>query len=495
MKTLRILLSTLLLCVAAEAAVQLNGPGATEHQSLLSLTRSGTLYVSVTQLCEALDIDWEWKFYEEKLFCSSGRHSLMFTQDLCWYLRDDTVMQMRLPPIRDGQTLYLTVSEAARVFALLCNYPLRWSGETNALILGTSAFSVTGIGCAVTENTTIVTVALADSLPFFITTRFPRVILSITGGAVDTNLFRELRWQGLVDSALVAHKKDTLLLTFFVQDSIEPVQLEYLRDIRKLIISFVPKNLRKLQGVPDSLLASGGHSATIKTVVIDPGHGGYDPGAVGTSKTYEKNVVLAIGLALRNVLRDSSTIKVYMTRSTDEFIALGERTSYANGKRADLFISIHANSIQSDKKRRNMVSGYEVFFLSEAKNDDARRTAMMENEVVNLERTTVSTAGVQNILLGLTSTEYLRESQDLCVHLDETFSKNLAPIKKAHNGIDQANFFVLNGAFMPSVLIEVGYISNPDEEKQLNDSAVQKQIAVSIYRAIMKFKKQYEAGL
>ncbi|MBD3322755.1 MAG: hypothetical protein GF350_16760 [Chitinivibrionales bacterium] len=233
----------------------------------------------------------------------------------------------------------------------------------------------------------------------------------------------------------------------------------------------------------------------IRTIVIDPGHGGKDPGAIGPGGTYEKDVVLPIALALRDILKEKTSMNVYMTRETDTFIPLRERTEFANKKKADLFLSIHANSIGGSKKRKNTVRGYKIYFLSEAKNEEDKMVAMRENSVIEFEEDVDKGDYLQNILIDLAGNEYQSESQDLSIMIAETFGESVTKVGKLHRGVGQAPFWVLNGAFMPSVLVETAFISNPKEEKVLKNRSFQKEIALAVYNAIMLFKKKYEVEL
>jgi N-acetylmuramoyl-L-alanine amidase len=232
----------------------------------------------------------------------------------------------------------------------------------------------------------------------------------------------------------------------------------------------------------------------VKTIVIDPGHGGMDPGAIGQSGIAEKTVVLEIGLALRDLFKKKTKLTVLMTRDSDRFIPLVDRTRFANEKKADIFVSIHANSIEGNKKKKDGTRGYKVYFLSQAKNEEDKLVAMRENAVIELEDKTHKYDNLEGILVDMAGNEFLRESQDFSIMVTQTFSSSLKAIPRLSLGIGQANFWVLNGTYMPSVLVEVGFISNSQEEKDLADPSVQKSIASGIFEAVMSFKKKYEAG-
>ena len=182
-----------------------------------------------------------------------------------------------------------------------------------------------------------------------------------------------------------------------------------------------------------------------------------------------------------------------MTRDDDTFIPLQDRTKFANEKKADIFVSIHANSIEGVAKKRE-TKGYKVYFLSQAKNEEDKMAAMRENAVIKLEEQSKHYENLQNILIEMAGNEFLRESQDLSIIIDEAFNGSLKKIEKLNLGIGQANFWVLNGTYMPSVLVEIGFISNPGEEKLLVQESFQKTIAAALCDAIMNFKAKIEAG-
>jgi len=236
---------------------------------------------------------------------------------------------------------------------------------------------------------------------------------------------------------------------------------------------------------------------TTTIIVLDPGHGGKDPGAISGGGIQEKDIVLAIALKVRDDLKKYSGIKVYMTREKDVFIPLADRTKFANDKKAHLFISIHANAIGGNEKKKQSTNGYKIYFLSQAKNEEDKLAAMRENAVIELEEKPQNYTELQNVLIEMAGNEYMRESQDLCILLDKQFGDELKKkITKLNKGIGQANFWVLNGAFMPSVLIETGFISHKKEEKLLSDAAFQKTMAVAISDAVVTFCKRFGgAGL
>jgi N-acetylmuramoyl-L-alanine amidase len=223
-------------------------------------------------------------------------------------------------------------------------------------------------------------------------------------------------------------------------------------------------------------------STSKRVVIIDAGHGGVDPGKVGPNGLAEKNVTLTVATKLGALLRDAG-YEIHFTRTTDTLIALSDRPRLANqwknGRPATLFVSIHANSGAS------AAHGFETYFLSEARTEDERRVAEMENAAVSYEdRSAVKAPALDQLLLGLRNDYYQRASNDFA----EVIQRELAPFHPGPSrGVKQAGFRVLVGAVMPAVLVEIAFISNPAEARMLGTAAFQDKIAYSLSRSIASF--------
>lgn len=227
----------------------------------------------------------------------------------------------------------------------------------------------------------------------------------------------------------------------------------------------------------------------VKTIVIDPGHGGRDPGAIGPSGIREKDVVLDIGLKLKRLVEEQLGVKVIMTRSGDIFVPLEERTAIANRHKADFFISLHLNAAP-----HSGAIGSETYFLSREPSDKgARASAVRENTVLNLEGIGLKEQeSLKATLWDMAQTFYVRESSELA----ELLLNELGQILKVnYRGVKSAPFFVLIGAAMPSVLVEAAFISNPTEEQRLQQEGYRQQITKALMVGITKFKGRYEKRL
>lgn len=226
------------------------------------------------------------------------------------------------------------------------------------------------------------------------------------------------------------------------------------------------------------------------TIVLDAGHGGHDPGSIGPSGVREKDVTLAVVRRLAERLGRVDGVRVVMTRDDDAFVALGERTKIANRERADLFVSIHANAAEN-----RAAEGFETYFLSAAKTEDARRVARMENAAIRYENPSIdpeSLGELNFILWDLAQNEYLRESSTLAETVQEEIDRRLALRSR---GVKQAGFFVLNGAFMPAILFEMAFISNPREESLLDDPAFQNRLADALSESLLAHLDRYSRKL
>lgn len=224
----------------------------------------------------------------------------------------------------------------------------------------------------------------------------------------------------------------------------------------------------------------------IRTIVIDPGHGGKDPGAIGPRGTREKDIVLKIAHKLAKELHKNLKTRVILTRYHDIFLPLAERTAIANREKADLFISIHCNA-----SLKSRTKGFEIYFLSDkASDEEAQAVANMENAVMALEERTEEKNELSSILWSLAMNEFMNESSEICSLVSSEVDRHLRTME--NRGVKQAGFTVLRGAKMPSILVEAEFISNRSGERRLKSSKFQKKLVESICAGIKEYKEWVE---
>ncbi|MDR1593053.1 MAG: N-acetylmuramoyl-L-alanine amidase [Prevotellaceae bacterium] len=233
--------------------------------------------------------------------------------------------------------------------------------------------------------------------------------------------------------------------------------------------------------------------AGIRTVVIDPGHGGKDPGALG-QHVYEKKINLAVALCLGELIEEwFPDVKVIYTRAQDVFVELFERSNIANQNNADLFISIHANAVEHDKEKS---SGNETYIMGVHKSEDNLRIAMFENSSIKFEDNYKDNYDgfdpsdpESYIMFSLIQDEYLERSLKMAELIQEEFQNG--PITK-DRGVKQDGFIVLWKTAAPSVLIELGFLSHPEEELALINEDNQQKMAECIFKAFKRYKEYME---
>lgn len=222
----------------------------------------------------------------------------------------------------------------------------------------------------------------------------------------------------------------------------------------------------------------------LRTIVIDPGHGGKDVGAVGPHGTYEKDVNLQVARGLADLLNAEGRFRVILTRSDDRFLTLQERSSIANKAKADLFISVHCNAGLNAAS-----NGFEIYFLSEkATDDEAAAVARRENAVIELEGLGGKARGkVEELLWALARNEHINESSTVAAHIARQADKRLGSLNR---GVKQAGFYVLRGTAMPAVLVESAFITNPKEEGLLRSARYQQRIVDAVYAGLLDYEKR-----
>jgi N-acetylmuramoyl-L-alanine amidase len=230
----------------------------------------------------------------------------------------------------------------------------------------------------------------------------------------------------------------------------------------------------------------GARSAGRRVVVLDPGHGGQDPGAIGVSGTFEKTITLAVAQEVRRQLEATGRYRVHLTRESDQFLPLRERVARSRNWKADLFLSIHADSIGSTDTR-----GASVYTLSDTASDaEAAALAVRENKadiIVGMDLSHES-RDVANILIDLAQRETLNRSADLAHHLVRELGHEIRMLPVRPHRF--AGFAVLKAPDVPAVLLELGYLSNADDERLLRQSAHRRRVALGVQRAVDAFFSQ-----
>ncbi|MCF6309660.1 MAG: N-acetylmuramoyl-L-alanine amidase [Sulfurimonas sp.] len=286
---------------------------------------------------------------------------------------------------------------------------------------------------------------------------------------------QNLRREGINRIKLAQYKPDTLRL---VIENNSKIKINFKKTSKELIITI--KTGKKVSTYQKTFTSK--KVDRYKTIVIDAGHGGKDPGAIGYRKYREKIVTLKVAKELQKILKFRG-YRVYMTRDKDKYVKLSRRTKYANAKNADIFISIHANAV--DKKNAHKVNGIECYFLSPSRSSKAKRVAAKENLADLSEMNRYG----KNSYLNLLNHHHILASNKLAIDLQRGMLGALNKKYKAvkDGGVREGPFWVLVGAQMPSVLVEVGFISHPMEAKRLVNTKYTKIMAKGLANGIERY--------
>jgi N-acetylmuramoyl-L-alanine amidase len=280
-----------------------------------------------------------------------------------------------------------------------------------------------------------------------------------------------------------------------------PLQLvaEVLPRLAPTRLAFDPVRgeLRVTGATPAAAARPASRPRSKRRVVVDAGHGGRDNGMTGPiggrQKIREKDITLAVSLELARSLRRQG-VEVVMTRTTDTLIGLYDRGPIANERGGDLFLSIHVNAANLRWQRPGDARGFETYFLAEAKTEDERRVERMENEAIRFETEAQAPKNdpLSFIIHDMAQNEHLRESQELAAAVQGGLGRiHPGPSR----GVKQAGFVVLTTAFMPAVLVEIGFGTNAAEARYLATPARQREIADAIANAAMDYLEAYERRL
>jgi N-acetylmuramoyl-L-alanine amidase len=320
---------------------------------------------------------------------------------------------------------------------------------------------------------------------------FRRLLIDITGARASALIDKSIPINdGLLKRARIGqYNNDTVRVVLDIE-SIEDYKVFPLSDPYRIVIDVTGTKAATETspgvsgpGPAENSGALGGPTLSqqlglkIRKIVIDPGHGGKDPGAIGRGGLREKDVTLRLSKMLREKLRPSVQ-KIVMTRETDVFIPLEERTAIANSQDADLFVSIHINA-----STRTAASGVETYILNISNDEESRRLAARENAT---SRRSVS--DLEFILNDLIKTAKTNDSVRLASAVQGRVAKNLREkFSTRSNGVKGAPFYVLVGTKMPSILVEVSYISNPREEKLLRSDRYLEEIIEGISKGLLDY--------
>ena len=393
--------------------------------------------------------------------------------------------------LEDGRWL-MPLDSLSRLFGPLLRKRVEFRAASRVLLIGNVDVARIGVKTSVSGDSVRVVLESSQKVPFHVEQQAGRVVVTIPQDAVDVAYQQDRLTGGIVDLIQYLGGREH---TFAFNLGHRFQQLKALEEASppRLVLDFQARPVAPSAAAaappspppsPTAVVEPGG----VRTVVIDPGHGGEEVGAKGPSGTLEKDVTLAIARKLRSALANNLGLQAFLTRDRDEEIALSERAAVANNYKADLFVSIHANASRSLGAK-----GSEVYFLTyQATDDESRRMAALEGGAFTPGTPAPASGDLALILWDMAQAEHLEESSALASRIQE----ELAEVTGSQGrGVKQAPFRVLVGAAMPAVLVEVAFISNAEEERLLVSDAYQSKVVGALVRGISRYQQQHRADL
>ena len=414
------------------------------------------------------------------------------------------LVQLPSPPRVIGGQYYLALSSWEAILRSALPIPLEFE-STWSLILRDSSddpasmFDITGLHVEQRLNGYLMTVHTSRPLGSVESWLKPDgwLFLTVEHARADTMALRTVQTGGAIRQILVFQSPTSVQITIKVAPDVEAAEVvkdpnshDLLVNLRTRSVSERQELERRRQSLREKDLAERRKRWKLDVIVIDPGHGGKDPGTIGVRGTYEKNIALGIGLKLGDLIKKRlPEVKVVFTRSTDRFVELYRRTQMANEAEGKLFISIHCNALPRKPSR---TSGFEIYLLRPGRTDDAVRVASLENSVIELEsdRSRYKQLTEEEfILVTMAQSAYVKHSERFAEAAAHAIGQSTT---LRNGGVKQAGFYVLVGASMPNVLVETGYLSNTKDETYLRSQSGQQRIAEAIAKGIESYKAAYE---
>ncbi|MGH8005228.1 MAG: N-acetylmuramoyl-L-alanine amidase family protein [Limisphaerales bacterium] len=463
-----------------------------DQRAKIQSVRQGEMdYLLVNDLAAALGGQTSFDPQSQKALFTVGRHTLEITVFSPFVVLDKVTYNLSFPPIFDQGTFWLPAVTSAPVLEKICAGRLFFSENEKVLRLEEASSNILDIHVSRKQNGTLLEIVTAEGMQAETYLSSPWLNVTIFGGRLVPSDFDGRKFPPLVAEVRAYQFDNSAQLAFRLARPIgnyrqtlttDPFRVQVaLEDTAQIADTYIPPS-------PPPKPKKQALAPVIKKIVVDAGHGGEDYGAIGKKKTKEKDVCLAIAHKLKKILDESGQFEVIMTREDDTFIPLGDRTKIANDAGADLFISVHANA-----NRKRHIAGVTTYFLDVARNDEARALAVAENASIRFEQEENEDFEAMDdlsfILLDMVQNEHQKESEELSKLIQQELADSL---RVPDRGVDQAGFFVLNRVYMPAVLVETAFISNPNEEKLLRKGDFQEKIARGVYRGILAFKGKVE---
>lgn len=487
------------------------------NSSIGSFGLKGNLYASVNDFCNLLGYGTFYNAESQKLEVRINNKRIKFTANNDFIILTDEkgemgVIQLETRTILASYSFFIPVKKLVMIFSHITGTDIRYDNINKKIeikkSLDTERYDITGIVYEPKLNGTMIRFISNKRLKDY--EKWVRyepddkeknrgwVYLTIANAAVDVEKIKSVKPSGIVKELLVFPSSNSVQFTIRLQGVISNTEVLQDSETNDLILAIhvpVENNIadKEIKRFEKNIIREK-ERWKLDVVVIDPGHGGKDPGAIGVTGTKEKDITLAVAKKLGRLIETRMPdVKVVYTRQGDEFVELYRRGQIANQANGKLFISLHCNSTA---RKPSTSKGFEIYLLRPGKTEHAIKIAERENSVIQFEKdyeNRYQELTEENfILLTMAQSAYMKYSEHFAELSVSSFRKQT---KLEINGVKQAGFYVLVGASMPNVLVEMGYLSNREDEKYLKSEKGQNDISEALFQAIRNYKLDYDQSI
>lgn len=473
--------------------VQYDDGRARESVSVYQFDTDGeALFLRANDVARLFKATQFWNASSRKVVLGVGRTQFTLTVDTRVVVIDGEPVLLRTPVRYDAGFVMIPLEFILEVASHYTPRTFTWEERTMTLRVEGLGYNVERIKLSTAGNRTTATIELAEPLLYHMDANTPGLVrLKLYGGRIDSQLFTLRQPHGLVQGVRAEQTERDAFVYFDIQSDARRLQIERKENPDQLVLTLEKGELpeipdpdfsgRETVEIVDESTRER-RSFDIKTVCIDPGHGGLDHGKTSANGVMEKDINLELARIMKDQLESELGLHVVLTRDDDRLLSLTERTEIANRAAADIFVSVHCNSWFSSRS-----GGFEAYFLSPARSESERALARYENTSGG-ESISGPSGDIDFIVWDLVQNEYINESSTFAEFVQLEMSERLGI---RNRGVKQANFMVLQGAKMPAVLIETAFLSNPTEEALLQDPEFHRKLADGMVEAIRRMQERY----
>jgi len=482
----------LALTLAAVARVSLaQGPSpapitvvsAQGRRSLTVATVNGGDYLSLDDVATALGLTLRDDRVTGTTTLAAGGRSAVLTPDRNVVSAQGRLVSLAAPPLRQDGRLIVTPEFVTRVVSLVIDRRVEFRRAGRLLVVGDLRVPRVVVRGEFAQNAAQVTLDISPATDTTVTAAGSQLVVTLGADAVDAAI-PMVPVQGLLQQIRPGDTPNTLVLATGPRFASHRATVQAIdAGTSRLVIDLLAAGAESLSAAAPPAITMDPGPGLLRTVVIDPGHGGDANGTEGPGGTLEKTVTLQVSRRLKALIEGRLGLRVILTRDDDRTLDQDQRAAIANNNRADLFVSIHANAAV-----RPTVKGAEVYYLNVDRASLESRLAVQQPGQA-LPQLGGGTRSIDLILWETAQLRHLEQSATLASLIEGALR---AKVEMSPSPVQQAPFRVLVGANMPAVLVEIGYLSHPDEEKALASAAHQDTIALALFDAISAFRARLE---